>query len=100
MKSDTHPVTPPLVLVPSSATMPFTFLSVDLVTDLPPLGGFDSIMVVVDHGLMKGVIITPCLKMITSEGVAKLFFKHVYRRFGLYDKIISDRGPQFISKFS
>jgi hypothetical protein len=57
-------------------------------------------MVVVDHGLTKGVIITPCLKTITSEGIAKLFFKHVYRRFGLYDKIISDRGPQFISKFS
>jgi hypothetical protein len=47
-------------------------------------------MVVVDHGLMKGVIITPCLKTITSEGIAKLFFKHVYRRFGLYNKIISD----------
>jgi hypothetical protein len=38
--------------------------------------------------------------MITSEGVAKLFFKYVYWQFGLYDKIISDRGPQFISKFS
>jgi hypothetical protein len=47
-------------------------------------------MVMVDHGLMKGVIITPCLKTITSEGVAKPFFKHVYRRFGLHDKIISD----------
>jgi len=100
MKSDTHPVTPPLVPIPSSATVPFTFLLVDLITDLPPSGGFDSIMVMVDHGLMKGVIITPCLKTITSEGVAKLFFKHVYRRFRLYDKIISDCGPQFISKFS
>jgi hypothetical protein len=57
-------------------------------------------MVVVNHGLSKGVIIIPCLKTITSAGVAKLFFKHVYRRFGLYDKIISDGGPQFISKFS
>jgi hypothetical protein len=80
--------------------VPFTSLSVDLITDLPPSGGFDSIMVVVDHSLTKGVIITPCLKTITSEGIAKLFFKHVYRRFGLYDKIISDRGPQSISKFS
>jgi len=97
MKADTHPVTPPLVPIPSDATVPFASLSVDLIMDLPPSGGFDSIMVVVDHGLMKGVIITPCLKTITSEGVAKLFFKHVYRRFGLYDKIISDRGPQFIS---
>jgi hypothetical protein len=77
MKSDMHPVTPPLVLIPSTATVPFTFLSVDLITDLPPLGGFNSVMVVVDHGLTKGVIITPCLKTITLEGVAKLFFKHV-----------------------
>jgi len=90
MKADTHPVTPPLVPIPSNATVPFTFLSVDLITDLPLSAGFDSVMVVVDHGLMKGVIITPCLKTITLEGVAKLFFKHVYRRFGLYDKIISD----------
>jgi hypothetical protein len=27
---------------------------------------------------MKGVIIIPCLKTITLEGVAKLFLKHVY----------------------
>jgi len=100
MKSDTHPVTLPLVPIPSTTTVPFTFLSVDLITDLPLPGGFNSIMVVVGHGLSKGVIITSCLKTITSEGVAKLFFKHVYQRFGLYDKIISDRGPQFISKFS
>jgi hypothetical protein len=79
MKADTHPVTPPLVPIPSDATVLFTSLSVNLITDLPPSSGFNSIMVVVDHGLMKGVIITLCLKTITSEGVAKLFFKHVYR---------------------
>jgi hypothetical protein len=100
MKSDMHPVTPPLILIPSTVTVPFSFLSVDLITDLPPSGGFDSVMVVVHHGLMKGVIITPCLKTVTSEGIAKLFLKHIYRRFRLYDKIISDHGPQFISKFS
>jgi hypothetical protein len=100
MKSDTHPVVPPLMPIASSTTTPFTFLSVDLITDLPPSRGFDSVMVMVDHGLMKGVIITPCMKMIASEGVAKLFFKHVYCRFRLYDKIISDRSPQFILKFS
>jgi hypothetical protein len=100
MKSDTHPVTPPLVPIPSTATVPFASLSIDLITNLPPSGGFDSIMVMVNHSLMKGVIITPCLKTITMEGIAKLFFKHVYRRFGLYDKIISDCSPQFISKFS
>jgi len=90
MKADTHPVTPPLVPISSDVTVPFASLSVDLIMDLPPSSGFDSIMVMVDHSLMKGVIITPCLKTITLEGVAKLFFKHVYCRFGLYDKIISD----------
>jgi len=90
MKSDTHPVTPLLILIPFTATVPFTFLSINLITDLPPSGGFNSIMVMVDHGLSKGVIIIPCLKKIMSEGVAKLFFKHVYQQFGLYDKIISD----------
>jgi hypothetical protein len=63
MKSDTHPVTPPLVPIPSTTTIPFTFLLVDLITNLPPSGSFNSIMVVVDHGLSKGVIIIPCLKM-------------------------------------
>jgi hypothetical protein len=47
-----------------------------------------------------GVILSPCKKTITSEGITQLFFKKVFLRFGLYDKIISDRGPQFASKFA
>jgi hypothetical protein len=100
MKSNTHPSTPPLAPIPSSATHPFSQISIDLITDLPESGGFDSVMVMVDHGLTKGVILSPCKKTITSEGVAQLFFKKVFLRFGLYDKIISDRGPQFASKFA
>jgi hypothetical protein len=70
----------------------------DLITDLPVADGFDSILVVVDQGLTKGVILMPCTKTITSEGVAKLLLGNLYKRFGLPDKIISDRGPQFASK--
>ena len=54
----------------------------------------------VDHGLTKGVILCPTKKMITTEGVAALFFHKVYLCFGLYNKIISDRGPQFTSAFT
>jgi len=100
MKSNTHPSTPPLTPIPSSATCPFLQIPIDLITDLPESRGFDSVMVMVDHGLMKGVILSPCKKIITSKGVAQLFFKKVFLRFGLYDKIISDRGPQFASKFA
>jgi len=70
----------------------------DLITDLPVADGHDSILVVVDQGLSKGVILTPCSKTLTSEDTARLLLENLYKRFGLPDKIISDRGPQFASK--
>jgi hypothetical protein len=69
-----------------------------LITDLPVADGFDSILVVVDQGLSKGVILLPCNKTLTSEDTARLLLENLYERFGLPDKIISDRGPQFASK--
>ena len=68
--------------------------------DLPPSEGSNSIMVVVDHGLSKGVILTPCSKTgLTASHMAQLYIDNVYARFGLPDKMISDRGPQFDSQF-
>jgi hypothetical protein len=99
-KVNTHPSAPPLTPLASVATHPFQQVSVDLITDLPLSLGFDSVMVVVDHGLMKGVIILPCHKNVDAAGVAQLFFKNVFVRFGLHDHCISDRGPQFASAFA
>ena len=78
----------------------FQQLSVDLITDLPPSNGYNSLMVVVDHSLSKGVILTPCNKTIDAKGVAELFFKHVFLQFRLHDHLISDQGPQFASAFA
>ena len=80
------------------STRPFAQVSMDFITDLPPSNGFDSILVVVDHGLTKGVVLEPCNKDITSDDTAKLFLHRVFNRFGLPDKLISDRGPQFASR--
>jgi hypothetical protein len=99
-KVNTHPTAPTLSPISSSSTLPFKQLSVDLVTDLPLSQGHDSLMVMVDHGLTKGVILIPCSKTIDAAGVAHLFFEHVFRRFGLHDSVISDRGPQFASAFA
>ena len=66
--------------------------------DLPPVDGFDSILVVVDQGLTKGVILTPCRKTITAKETGRLLLENLYKQFRLLDKIISDRGPQFASK--
>ena len=57
--------------------------------------GFNSILVVVDRGLTKGVILLPCNKMITAEQVGNLLLENLYKWFGLPDEIISDQGPQF-----
>ena len=99
-KSNTHPTVPPLTPIRSTSTHLFQQISCDLITDLPLSNEFDSLLVVVDHGLAKEVILCPTKKTITAEGVANLFFHKVFLRFGLYDKIISDRGPQFTSAFA
>jgi len=56
--------------------------------------------VMVDHGLTKGVIFSPTTKTATAADIATLFYNRVYSRFGLYDKVIPDRGPQFASLFA
>ena len=91
--SPSHPSYVPIP--PASTTRPFAHCSMDLITDLLLSGGFDSILVVVDHGLTKGVILLPCNKMIMAEQVANLLLENLYKQFGLPDKIISDQGPQF-----
>ena len=100
MKVNTHLTMPTLSPLPSSCTHPFQQLSVDLITGLPPSHGFDLLLVVVDHGLSKGVILIPCNKDIDAKGVAELFFKHIFLCFGLHDHLISDCGPQFTSVFT
>ena len=90
MKVNTHPTMPALCSLSSSCTRPFQQLSVDLVMGLPLSCGFDLLMVMVDHSLLKRVLLTPCNKDIDAKGVAELFFKHVFLRFGLHDRLISD----------
>ena len=56
----------------AKTTRPFTNCSMDLITDLQLVDGYNSILVVVDQGLSKGVILSPCAKTITWEGIAEL----------------------------
>ena len=51
----------------------------DLIMDLPPSGGFDSILSIVDHGMSKGIILLPCNKMLTAEGAAELLMDNLYK---------------------
>ena len=79
----------------AKTTRPFTHCMMDLITDLPQVEGYDSILVVVDQGLSKGVILCPCAKTLTWEGAAILLQDNLFKRFGLPDEMISDRDPRF-----
>ena len=77
----------------ASTTRPFANCFMDFIMDLPPVKGYNSILVVVDQGLTKRIILIPCSKTITTKETAQLLLENLYKHFGLLDKIISDRGP-------
>jgi len=92
----TQPQHPSLVPIPSLLEHIFGQVRIDFMTDLLPSDGVDSIMVVVNHGLSKGVTLTPCSKTgLTAEETSQLYIDNVYPCFRLPNKMISDRGPQF-----
>jgi IS30 family transposase len=70
----------------------------DFITDLATIRAKNSILVVVDR-LTKMAHFTPCSKSITAEETTQLIMDGIVRLHGLPEEIVSDRGPQFASKF-
>jgi len=79
---------------------PFQYVSIDLITDLPPSNKYDSILTIVDQGCSKAAKFLPCRKTIDGQGVAQLYFRHLFPWFGLPKRVISDRDPRFTSHFA
>ncbi|KAF8643065.1 hypothetical protein AX16_009226 [Volvariella volvacea WC 439] len=99
MKINTHPTKPPLIPIqPLVDDRPFATITMDFITDLPESQGCNALLVTIDHGGTKGMIVNPCRKDITAEETAELIHNSIYRRFGLPRKIISDRGTQFAAQ--
>ena len=95
-KIDRNPTKPVFMpLEGAKSTRPFTSCSMDLITDLPLVDGYDSILAVVDRGYTKGAILIPTTQTLTQEGAGQLLLDNLYKQFGLPDKMLSDRGPQF-----
>ena len=69
-------------------------ISVDFITKLPLVQGYDSILVIVDR-FTKMVHFVPMTEKTTAEGLAWLFRDDVWQLHRLPKSTISDRGPQF-----
>ena len=72
----------------------------DLITNLPPSHGYDTVLTLIDHGCSHAALFLPCHKTIMGEKIAHLYFKHLFPWFGIPKRVISDRDPQFTSHFA
>jgi len=78
---------------------PWEVVTMDFIVKLPTTpDGFDTIFVVVDK-LSKYCHFIPCKETIDAEGVADLFFNHIFANHGMPTCIVSDRDRRFESKF-
>ena len=58
---------------------PFVQISMDLMTDLPPSeDSYNTLLVVLDHGLSKGAVLIPTVKTVTATGTAELLKDNVF----------------------
>src|SRR5271154_2234029 len=78
---------------------PWDVISVDFISELPEANGKYFIMVVVDS-VTKCSHFMDTVTTISAIGSARLYIKHVWKHHGLPQKVISDRGLQFVAEFT
>uniref|UniRef100_A0A8K9V225 Gypsy retrotransposon integrase-like protein 1 n=1 Tax=Oncorhynchus mykiss TaxID=8022 RepID=A0A8K9V225_ONCMY len=76
---------------------PWSHLSIDFLTDLPPSQGNTTVLVIVDR-FSKSCRLLPLPGIPTALQTAEALFTHVFRHYGVPEDIVSDRGPQFTSR--
>ena len=58
----------------------------------------DAIVIIVNQ-FMKMICLKAIMTNILLEGIAKIYRDDIWKLYGIPGKILSDRGPQFASKF-
>ncbi len=96
-KSSNRP--PAGLLQPLSVpSRPWSHISLDFVSGLPPSQGNTVVLTVVDR-FSKATHFIPLPKLPSARETASAVIDHVFRIHGLPMDVVSDRGPQFVSKF-
>jgi len=73
-------------------------ISIDIIGPLSKSNGMDAIVVIVDR-FTKIVWLKATTMNVSSQGIAKIYRNDIWKLHGIPRKILSDRGPQFASKF-
>ena len=91
----------PFYCIPGDPSIcPFNIVALDLITQLPKANRYNAILTIVDQGSFRVAIFLPCQIMITGEGVALLYLRHLFLWFGVSLKVLSNRDPHFTSHFT
>ena len=77
---------------------PWSHVSMDFVTGLPISEGNTTVLTVVDR-FSKMAHFIALSKLPSAKETAEVMLRHVFRIHGFPRDIVSDRGPQFISRF-
>lgn len=77
---------------------PWSHISLDFVTGLPPFNNHTTILTVVDH-FSKMVHFIPLSKLPSAKEMADLLIHHIFHLHGNPQDIVTDRGPQFTAKY-
>src|SRR5579863_3005834 len=94
-----HKETPALNLIwPDQKSVPFRTISMDLITKLLKLEGFDSILTITDQGYTKAALVIPCKETMGTKEMAKLYLTQVFPFIGIPSKLISDQDTRFTSR--
>ncbi|KAF8747301.1 hypothetical protein RHS01_11333 [Rhizoctonia solani] len=69
-----------------------------MIVDLPKDGNHNSILVIIDSFTKYGIFVK-CSKKLKALELAELFLEHVWKRHGMPEKTVLDRGRVFNNKF-
>ena len=86
------------VQITETPTRPWQIIGLDHAGPLPDSKGKNSVLIITDY-LTKMVHFIATENTTDATTTAELFRDHVWKHHGLPEKIISDRGPIFISTF-
>jgi len=77
---------------------PWQDISIDMIGPLPKSNRMDAIVVIVDR-FTKMIRLKATTTNISSERIARIYRDKIWNIHGVPRTILSDRGPQFASKF-
>ena len=77
---------------------PWQEISIDIIGPLPKSNRMDAILVIVDW-FTKMIRLKATMTNVSLEGIAKIYRDNTWKLHEIPRKILSNRGPQFASKF-